>query len=109
MTTIRRESTPSFVVTANSSAASTSGVIPFGPFSGGIVICGNTNGATQITWHVAGGVEDTPVKVYGTYGALTSSVTVGAIQIPDACFAAKYVYPIISGAATCSLTVGLKG
>lgn len=109
MSTIRRECTPAFTVTASSSAASTAGVIPFGPYSGGIVICANTNGATLITWHVAGNIEDTPVKVYGTYGAVTSGLTVGANPIPDQCFGAKYVYPIISGAATCALTVGLKG
>lgn len=109
MTTIRREYTPPFVVTASSSASSTAGVIPYGPFSGGIVLCANTNGATQITWHAAANAEDTPVKLYGTYGVVTTSLTVGAHPIPEQAFGARYVYPIISGATTCALTVGLKG
>jgi len=42
---------------------------------------------------------------------VTSALTVGCINVPDACFAVPFVVPAISGgtATTCAMTVMLKG
>jgi len=97
------------VITACSSAASTTPRIPYGRYSGGGVIIASTNGATQINWYAAIGPEDVPVQIYSDGTAVTTAVTVGAMPIPDACFGFPYVAPVISGATTCAMTVPMKG
>ena len=97
------------VITAGSSAVSTSARFPFGRYSGGGVLIASTGGATTISWHVAAGAQDVPVPLYVDGSAVTSSVTVGAQPIPDACFGFQYVAPIIVGAASLPLTVSVKG
>lgn len=96
-------------ITAGSSAATTSARFSFQHMAGGGVLIGNTGGATQITWYAAEGQESTPRAIYSDGAAVTTSVTVGAMPVPDACFAFPYVVPVISGGTTCSLTVTLKG
>jgi len=109
MNEIARHFTPGSVVTANSSAATTSGRIPFGRFGGGCVMIGNTNGATQINWYGTVDPTVTPLQIYSDGSAVTTAVVVGVHPIPDACFAVNYVVPVVSGATTCALTVMAKG
>jgi hypothetical protein len=108
MTKIQRFN-DTFVVTANSSAATTAGVIPFGTFGGGCVIVASTNGCTQIQWHGAATPSATPVRVYADGAAVATAVTNGVHPIPEACYALPYVYPIVVGGTTCALTVAVKG
>jgi len=96
-------------ITAGSSAATTTPRFPFGHYSGGGVLIGNTGGATQINWHVSVGSDDTPVRVYADGNAVTTALTVGAHPIPDACFGFQYVAPVIVGGTTCAMTVSVKG
>lgn len=96
-------------VVAGSSAASTTPRFPYARYSGGGIVIGNTNGATQIRWHASAGAEDTPVQIYADGSAVTTAVTVGAHPIPEACFGFAHVAPVIVGAATCSLAVLVKG
>jgi hypothetical protein len=108
MSEIERFSTGA-TITAGSSAATTTPRFPFGRYAGGGVLIGNTNGATQINWHVSAEGEDTPVRIYADGSALTTAVTVGAHPIPDACFGFAYVAPVVVGATTCAMTVSVKG
>lgn len=108
MNDIRRHYS-SIVITANSSAATTSGNIPFAPFAGGVVMIANTQSATLINWHGTVDMTVTPQKLYADGNAVTSTLTVGCIAMPDACFAVPFVVPVISGATTCGMTVLLKG
>jgi len=96
-------------VTAGSSAATTTPRFPFARYAGGGILIGNTNGATQINWHVSVGPEDAPIPVYSSGNAVTTAVVVGAHPIPDACFGFQYVAPVIVGATTCAMTVSVKG
>lgn len=96
-------------ITAGSSAATTSTRFSFQHMAGGGVLIGNTGGATQITWHAAEDQEATPRVIYSDGAAVTTSVTVGAMPVPDACFAFPYVVPVISGGTACSLVITLKG
>lgn len=109
MAIIERLFSPGTVITASSSAASTTPRIPYGRFSGGGVIVNSTNGATQIQWYASSGAEDVPVPVYADGAAVVTAVTVGAHPIPEACFGFAYVAPVIVGAASCNLTVMVKG
>lgn len=97
------------VITAASSAATTSGMFPFGPFAGGCVLIGNTNGCTQIDWYVTNDPATTPVQLYADDAAVTTAVTVGAINLPDAVYPAPYLVPVVTGGTTCAMTVLLKG
>lgn len=111
MNDIRRHYS-SIVITANSSAASTSGNIPFASFAGGVVMIANTGGATGINWHGTPDMSVTPRQIYSDGAAVSSAVTVGCVNIPDACFAVPFVVPVIAGATTavtCAMTVMLKG
>lgn len=110
MNNIRRYSSV-IAITANSSAATTSGNIPFSDFAGGVVMIANTNGATQINWHGTASPSITPVRLYSDGNAVTSAVTVGCLNMPDACFAVPFVVPVIvaATATTCAMTVMLKG
>lgn len=108
MNDIRRCYT-SFVCTANSSAATTSGNIPFSSFAGGVVMIANTQSATAINWHGTVDMSVTPRQIYADGNAVTSALTVGCVNMPDACFAAPFVVPVIVGATTCAMTVMLKG
>lgn len=97
------------VITAASSAASTTPRVSFRPFSGGGVVIASTGGATQIRWHVADTQESVPQPLYADGSAVTTAVTVGAHAIPDAAFAFPFVAPVIVGAASCAMTAHLKG
>lgn len=99
----------SIVVTANSSAATTSGNIPFAKFAGGVVMIAATNSCTKIDWHGTVDMAVTPRAIYADGSAVTSSVTVGCVNIPDGCFAVPFVVPVVSGGTTCAMTVMLKG
>ena len=109
MNEIARHFSPGTVVTANSSAATTAGMFPFGRFGGACVQIGATNGCTQINWYATVSPSVTPVQVYSDGSAVTTAVTVGVHPVPDACFAANYVVPIVSGCTTCAMTVMAKG
>jgi len=69
----------------------------------------NTGGATRINWHGTIQPNVTPTQIYADGNAVTSAVTVGCINIPDACFAVPYVVPVITGGTTCAMTAMLKG
>lgn len=96
-------------ITATSAATPTSPRISFQHSAGGAVFIANTNGATQINWYAAADAESQVYQVYADGSAVTTAVTVGAHPIPDACFAFRYVAPVIVGASTCDMTVSLKG
>lgn len=96
-------------ITAASSAASTTPRIAFNSYSGGGVLIASTNGATQIQWHGAATQEGVPLQIYADGAAVTTAVTVGAHPIPEACFGMHFVAPVIVGAASCALTVMVKG
>jgi len=99
----------SVTLTAGSTAGTTTPRFAYGMFGGGVVIVANTNGATQLRWYGASSAEATPVQVYADGSAVTTSVTVGAHPIPDACYGLSHVVPIVVGATTMPLTVALKG
>lgn len=99
----------SVVVTAGSSAATTSQRFAYGMFAGGAVIIANTGGATQLRWYGSSGPETTPVQVYADGSAVTTAVTVGAHPIPDACYGLTHVVPVIVGGSSMTMTVSLKG
>lgn len=109
MNEIARHFSPGSVVTANSSAATTSGMFPFGRFGGACVMIGATNSCTQIKWYATVDPAVTPLQVYSDGSAVTTAVTVGVHPVPDACFASNYVVPVVVGGATCALTVMAKG
>lgn len=96
-------------ITAASSAATTSPRFSFQHMAGGGVLIGNTGGATQIAWHAATEQESLPRPIYSDGSAVTTAVTVGAMPVPDACFAFPYVVPVISGGTSCVLVVSMKG
>lgn len=108
MTEIERSSTV-VIITAASSADTTTPRFPFGRYAGGGVFIASTGGATQINWHGASASEDTPVQIYADGSAVTTAVTVGAHPVPDACFAFPYVAPVLVGGTSAVLTVSLKG
>lgn len=99
----------SVVLTAGSSAGTTSARFAYGPFGGGGVIIASTEGATQISWYAASGPESTPVQIYAAGAPVTSAVTVGALQIPDEAYGFTYVAPIVVGATALPLAISLKG
>lgn len=109
MNEIARHFSPGAVVTANSSAATTSGMFPFGRFGGACVMIAATGGATQINWHGTVDPAVTPRQIYSDGSAVVTAVTVGIMPVPDACFAVNYVVPVISGGTTCAMTVMAKG
>jgi hypothetical protein len=97
------------VVTAGSSAATTSQRFPFSTMAGAAVVIANTGGATQINWHGALEQESAPIQVYSDGAAVTTAVTVGIHPVPDACFSLPFVVPVLVGGTTCAMTVSLKG
>lgn len=109
MSAIERKSGGNTVITANSSAATTAGSFPYSRWAAGMVYIANTNSATQINWYAAPDYGVTPVQVYDSGNAVVTNVTVGAHPVPDACFAAAYVCPVITGATTMAMTVAVKG
>ena len=98
-------------ITANSSAASTSGSIAYGQFAGGGIMIAATGGATQIAWHgvVNPGGTPRPVNLQGTSTGATTPVVVGYNPIPDECFALPFVVPVIAGGTTMAATFVGKG
>ncbi len=104
-----RHFSPGSVIKANSSAATTAGMIPFGRFGGACVMIAATNSCTQINWHGTVDPSVTPRAIYSDGAAVTSAVTVGIIPVPDACFAVNYVVPVVVGGTTCAMTVMAKG
>jgi hypothetical protein len=109
MNAIERRSGGNSVITANSSAATTAGSFPYDRWAAGLVYIAATNGATQIKWHASPAYGVTPLQVYDSGNAVVTNVTVGAHSVPDACFAAAYICPVITGATTMAMTVGVKG
>ena len=109
MNEIARHFSPGSVITANSSAATTSGMFPFGPFGGACVMIANTGSGTQIDWHGTVHPTVTPLPIYADGNAVTSALTVGCVVVPDGCFAVNYVVPVIVGGTTCAMTVMAKG
>jgi hypothetical protein len=109
MNEIARHFSPGSVITANSSAATTSGQFPFGRFGGACVMIANTNGATQINWFGTVDPGVAPQRIYADGSALSTALTVGIHPVPDACFAVNHVVPVVVGATTCAMTVMAKG
>lgn len=96
-------------ITATSGAGTTSPRIGFQHSAGGGVFIPSTGGVTQINWYAADDANGQVYQVYADGAAVTTAVTVGAHPVPDACFAFRYVAPIVVGAASCDMTVSLKG
>ena len=109
MNAIERRPGGNTVVIANSSAATTSGSIPFSRWAGGVITIANTNSATQINWHAAPYYGQTPRQVYEFGNAVTTLVTDGVHPIPDALFSTAYVCPVVVGATTMAMTITVKG
>lgn len=109
MNQIARHYSPSVAITANSTAGTTSERIAYAPFSGGAVLIANTGGCTQIQWHGCDSQNGVPLQIYADGSAVATSVVVGAHPIPDACFGMHFVVPVVVGAATCAMTVMVKG
>jgi len=109
MNEIARHFSPGTVITANSSAATTAGMFPFGRFGGACVMIAASNSCTQINWHGTNDPSVTPVRIYSDGSAVTTAVTVGIHPVPDACFAVNYVVPVVVGGTTCAMTVMAKG
>lgn len=109
MNEIARHFSPGTVVTANSSAATTSGMFPFGVFGGACVMIANTNGGTQINWFGTVDPRVAPLRVYADGSAVTTALTVGIHPVPDALFSVSHVVPVVVGATTCAMTVMAKG
>jgi len=109
MNEIARHFTTGTVITAVSSAATTTPRFPFGRYAGGGVIIASTGSATQINWHASAAAEDLPRPIYADGSAVTSAVTVGCLPIPDACFGFPFVAPVLVGGTTCAMTVCVKG
>ena len=109
MNEIARHFSPGTLITANSTAATTSGSFPFGRFGGACVLIAATNGCTQIQWYATNDLTTTPVKVYADGSEVTTALTVGVHPVPDSCFAANYVVPVVVGGTTCAMTVMAKG
>lgn len=109
MNEIARHFSPGTVITANSTAATTAGMFPFGRFGGACVMIGSTNSCTGINWHGTVDPAVPPLQIYNDGAAVTSAVTVGIHPVPDACFAVNYVVPVVVGGTTCAMTVMAKG
>lgn len=109
MNEIARHFSPGTVITANSSAATTSGMFPFGRFGGACVMIASTNSCTQINWYGTPDQTVAPLQLYNDGAAVTTAVTVGIFPVPDACFAVNYVVPVVTGGTTCAMTVMAKG
>jgi hypothetical protein len=109
MNEIARHFSPGMVVTASSSAATTSGKFPFGRFGGACVMIAATGGGTQINWYGTVDPAIAPLQIYSDGAAVVTALTVGIHPVPDACFASNYVVPVVSGATTCAMTVMAKG
>lgn len=109
MNEIARHFSPGTVITANSSAATTAGMFPFGRFGGACVMIAATNSCTGINWHGTVDPSVTPRQIYNEGAAVTTAITVGIMPVPDACFAVNYAVPIVVGGTTCAMTVMAKG
>lgn len=109
MNEIARHFSPGTVIVASNTAATTSGMFPFGRFGGACVMIGNTNSCTQINWYGTVDPSVTPLQIFSDGSAVTTAVVVGVHPVPDACFAANYVVPVVSGGTTCAMTVMAKG
>jgi len=90
--------------------ATTSARVPFGAASGGIIIVDAVTGsANKITWHAAFGDGDTPRPIWNESAVVETSIQANrAYPIPDACFAATRVVPVLN-ADTATVRVSLKG
>jgi hypothetical protein len=109
MIEIARHFSPGAVVTANSSAATTSGMFPIGRFGSGCVMIANTNGATQISWFGTVSPSVPPQRIYASGFGVTTALTVGIHPIPESCMSVNYLVPVIAGGSTCAMTVMAKG
>ncbi len=109
MNEIARHFSPGAVITANSTAATTAGMFPFGRFGGACVMIAASNSCTGINWHGTVDPAVPPRQIYSDGSAVTSAVTVGILPVPDACFAVNYVVPVVVGGTTCAMTVMAKG
>lgn len=109
MIEIHRAREVTATITAASSAATSSPRIAFAHAAGGAVLIANTNSCTQITWYAAAGAEDQPLQIFSSGAAVTSAVTVGAINLPDAVYPFPFLVPVVSGGTTCAMTAVLKG
>lgn len=106
---IERDSSVTGALSLTNSATTTAR-IPFGSGSGGVIIVDAVTGsANKITWNVAFGDSDTPKPLYNDGAVVETSIAVDrAYPIPDACFAATRVVPVLN-ADTATIRVSLKG
>lgn len=108
MQEISRFSAPAVTIECTNSP-STSHRIPFAHAAGGVITVAAANGATQIQWYAAPSASAAAVPVFADGSAVTTAVTVGAHPFPDATFGCHTVVPVVSGAASMSATITVKG
>lgn len=108
MQEISRFSAPAVEIVCTDSP-STSHRIPFSHGAGGVITISSTGGATQIQWYAAPNTTTAPVPIFADGSAVTTAVTVGAHPFPDATFGCHTVVPVISGAASMSASITVKG
>lgn len=108
MQEISRFSAPAVEIVCTNSP-STSEKIPFAHGAGGVLTVNSLSGATQVQWYASPTSGVSPVPVYAGGAAVTTALTVGAHPFPDAVFGCHFVVPVVSGAASMSATITVKG
>lgn len=94
---------------ALTNSSSTTVRLPFGAAAGGMVNVTALSGATKIVWHVAFLPEGTPVALLSDGAAVETAIIASrAYPIPDACFAAPFLIPVLD-AGTATVSVAVKG
>lgn len=108
MSEISRFTSPAVDITCTSDPATTA-KIAFSKYAGGVMTIASTGGATQINWYAAARQGDTPVQVYSNGSAVTTAVTVGVHPFPDSTYACALICPVVTGAASMSAVITVKG
>lgn len=85
----------------------TTACIPYGAVAGGMLYVESVTSATKITWYASPSVEGQRFSVTDGYNPQTTFVSALTAQpIPDACYAAPYLFPVVdAGSATVSISV----
>lgn len=85
----------------------TTACVPYGAVAGGMVHVLAVNGATKIVWHAGTDPHGPHFAVSDGYVSQETSVApLTAYPVPDACYAAPYLFPVVdSGDATVSISV----
>jgi hypothetical protein len=106
---IQRENSPLDPFTATN-ASTTTPKVQFATMAGGVFRVDSLSGATKISWYVVLDRNSPPTPLYDSSGAAveTAIVALRAYPIPDACFGAQCIVPVLD-AGTAQLRFNLKG